>query len=450
MSDSPLTDSNDTSPSSAELKASPGFYWHYAWVIVAIAAIMQMVGSSIRMAFGVFIDPLSETFMWDQGDITLAYGINSVVSAIASPAAGWIGDRFGTRKAMALGAAMFIAGMVITGVIQELWQLYVAFGVFLGIAQAIFLVPLLPGAMRWYRRQLGWGMGILMASWGIGPALSAPLMGYMIVHLDWQGTFWATAGGSAVIMAILIYLYRDDPSDIGAEPYGALPGETFKVEIVIDKVRARTWARHMKKTSAYYNMSSIHFLGCVGHAVILVYLIPIAVQEGIDLVAAATILAVMAAISVPSRFAVPVLSEKIGVRTVMAVFYFLQGVTVIMLFWTHEHWMFYLFALVFGIAYGGESGGFPILNRRYYGHAPQGSPYGFQMLGAGLGMALGGWIGGIVFDITSGYGWALVISIVASLAGMVSIMLLEPADELLIPDWEAEPTPAGQANPGEH
>ena len=438
MSDSPSTDSNDTSPSSAELKASPTFYWHYAWMIVAIATIMQMVGASIRMAFGVFIDPLSSIFGWGQGDITLAYGINSVVTAFASPAAGWMGDRFGARKTMALGSAMFIVGMVVTGIIQELWQFYIAFGVILGIAQAIFLVPLLPGVMRWYRRQLGWGMGILMASWGIGPAITAPLMGYMLVHLEWQGTFWVTAGASAVIMAILIYLYRDSPADIGVSPYGTLPGESFKVEIVIDKVRARTWASYMKKTSAYYNMSSIHFLGCVGHAVILVYLIPMAVREGIDLVAAATILAVMAAVSVPSRFIVPVLAEKVGVRTIMAVFYFLQGITVIMLFWTHEHWMFYLFALVFGIGYGGESGGFPILNRRYYGHAPQGSPYGFQMLGAGLGMALGGWIGGVVFDISGGYGWAFVISIVASLAGMVSIMLLEPADELIIPDWELE------------
>ncbi len=437
MSDSPPTDSDLTPPSDATPKSVSTFYWHYAWVIVAIAAIMQMVGASIRMAFGVFIEPLSQTFLWDQGDITLAYGINSVVSAIASPAAGWIGDRFGARKAMAFGSLMFIAGMAITGVIQELWQFYVAFGVILGTAQAIFLVPLLPGVMRWYRRQLGWGMGILMASWGIGPAIAAPVMGLMIVHLEWQGTFWVTAAGSAVIMAILIYLYKDSPADIGAEPYGALPGESFKVEIVIDKVKASNFASHMKKTSAYYNMSSIHFLGCVGHAVILVYLIPIAVQEGIDLVAAATILAVMAAISVPSRFAVPVLADKVGVRTIMAIFYFLQGITVILLFWTHEYWMFYFFAVVFGIGYGGESGGFPILNRKYYGHAPQGSPYGFQMLGAGLGMALGGWIGGVIFDITNGYGWALVISIGASIAGMVSIMLLEPTDELIIPDWEA-------------
>ncbi len=50
--------------------------------------------------------------------------------------------------------------------------------------------------------------------------------------------------------------------------------------------------------------------------------------------------------------------------------------------------------VAFGIGYSGEAGGFPILNRRYYGYAPVGSAHGMQMLGAGLGMVLGGWIGG--------------------------------------------------------
>ena len=413
---------------------------HYAWVIIGLSALLYLGGGSITQAFGVVILPLQDEYGWSQGSITLAYGINSVVTAIASPAAGWIGDRFGVRKAMALGSLMFIAGMVITGVIQEMWQFYMAFGVILGIAQAIFLVPLLPGVMRWYRRQLGWGMGILMASWGLGPAVAVPLMVYLLVHLGWQNTFWATAGGLTVIMAILIYLYKNTPSDIGTDPYGTLTGESVREEVVIDKARARTFVKSMKKTAAYYNMSSIHFLGCVGHAIILVYLIPIAIQEGISLVSAASILTVMTAVSVPSRLFVPVLAEKIGVRTIMAIFFFLQGVTVIMLFWTHEQWMFYLFALVFGIGYGGESGGFPILNRRYYGHAPQGSPYGFQMLGAGLGMALGGWIGGVIFDATGGYDLALTISVIASLVGMASIMLLESPEKLLIPDWELEPT----------
>ena len=425
-------------------RGAPGttraFYMHYAWVIVLIIAVMQMVGSSIRMAFGVFVDPLEQAFGWSQGTITLAYAIASVVTAISSPLAAWFGDRYGARKSMALGAVLFLAGMVLTGYISEPWHLYLYFGVLMGVAQAIFLVPLIPTAMTWFRRHLGLGMGAIMAAWGLGPALAAPIVGYLIQTLEWRDAFLVLALGSGVIMAGLIVLFRNHPSDKGVLAYGALPEDPVEDRQGPDPIRTKLFNGYIRKTAAYWNLSSIHFLGCVGHAVILVYIVPLAVKEGLSLVAAASLLTVLSGVSIITRLINPILSENLGAKPVMATFYFLQGVTVIMLFWTHDVWTFYLFAIVFGIGYGGEAGAFPILNRKYYGHAPMGSPYGVQMMGAGLGMALGGWIGGVVYDLLGSYNIALMISIVASLGGMVNIFLLNPTHRLLIPDWEAMPS----------
>ena len=417
------------------------FYWHYAWVIVTIIALMQMVGSSIRMAFGVFIYPLSEEFGWSQGSITLAYALSSIVTALASPLAGSLGDRFGARKAMMLGCTMFIGGMLLIGLVNQVWQFYLTFGVLLGVAQAVFLVPLIPSAMTWFRRHLGVGMGFLMAAWGLGPALTAPIMGFMIEQLGWRDTFWATAAASAVIMALLIAKYSNRPADRGLEPYGAVPGDPPVTRRALAADRVKLFTKFMRHTKAYWNLSSIHFLGCVGHAVILVYIVPIAIAEGVSVVVAAGLLTVLSGVSIGTRLATPVLSDYLGPKTVMSVAYVLQGIPVIMLFWTHDVWLFYVFAAVFGIGYGGEAGGFPILNRRYYGQAPVGSAHGFQMLGAGLGMAVGGWIGGVIFDFTGGYDLALIISVVASVMGAVSILLLERTDRLLIPDWETEYLP---------
>ena len=417
------------------------FYWHYAWMIVTIIAIMQMVGSSIRMAFGVFIYPLSDEFGWSQGSITLAYALSSIVTALVSPLAGSLGDRFGARKSMMLGCTMFIGGMLLIGLVNQVWQFYLTFGVLLGVAQAVFLVPLIPSAMTWFRRHLGVGMGFLMAAWGLGPALTAPIMGFMIQQLGWRDTFWVTAAASAVIMAVLIAKYSNRPADRGLEPYGALPGDPPASRRAPSVDRVKLFTRFMRHTKAYWNLSSIHFLGCVGHAVILVYIVPIAIEEGISVVVAAGLLTVLSGVSIGTRLATPVLSDYVGPKTVMTVAYVLQGVPVVMLFWTHDVWLFYVFAAVFGIGYGGEAGGFPILNRRYYGQAPVGSAHGFQMLGAGLGMAVGGWVGGIIYDIWGSYDLALVISVAASLLGAVSIVLLERTDRLLIPDWETEYLP---------
>ena len=420
------------------------FYWHYAWVIVSIIAIMQMVGSSLRMAFGVFIEPLSEQFGWNQGTITLAYALSSIVTALASPIAGSLGDRFGARKSMIVGGTMFIGGMLLMGVISQVWQFYLTFGLLLGVAQAVFLVPLIPSAMTWFRRHLGIGMGILMAAWGLGPALAAPIIGLMIQQLGWRDTFWVTAAVSAVIMAAVISRYSNRPADRGLNPYGALPGDPPIGSRPPPVDRVKLFVKFMRHTRAYWNLSSIHFLGCVGHAVILVYIVPIAMEEGVSIVVAAGLITVLSGVSIGTRLATPILSDYIGPKTVMTVAYVIQGITVIILFWTHDVWLFYAFAAVFGIGYGGEAGGFPMLNRRYYGLAPVGSAHGVQMLGAGLGMAVGGWLGGVIYDLTGGYGLALAISVVTSLAGAASILMLERTDRLLIPDWETEYLPDEQ------
>ncbi len=415
------------------------FYFHYAWVIVAIIAVLEMVGTTMRMAFGVIVDPLTETFGWSQGEVTLAYGITSVTTALASPLAGSLGDRYGARICMIAGTALFVVGMAATALVSEPWHFYVSFGVILGVSQAIFLVPLIPAAMNWFHRRLGLAMGIIMASWGFGPALAAPVVGLLISRYGWSTSVWIITIASTIFMAVLIALFRNWPSDKGLLPYGATSDvSTERTEKKIDKQRVAQFTGYMRRTKAYWNLSSIHFLGCVGHAIILVYLVPLAMGEGLSLVTAAGLLTVMNAVSALTRMTTPMLCERYGPKPVMALMYVAQALPVLMLFWTHDVWSFYLFAVIFGIGYGGEAGGFPILNRTYYGHAPVGSVFGVQMLGASLGMALGGWLGGPIFDLTGSYDIALWLSVAASMAGAVSILALESTRKLLIPDWNRE------------
>ena len=93
---------------------------------------------------------------------------------------------------------------------------------------------------------------------------------------------------------------------------------------------------------------------------------------------------------------------------------------------------------------------FLVINRQYYGMGPVRSIFGFQSMGAGSGMAIGGLLGGVIFDLTGGYQLAWIVSIAASVTGAVSILLLEPTSKPLIPDWEdalpvearSQPSPA--------
>ena len=83
---------------------------HFAWVIVLIASIIQMVGSTIRNVFGVMVEPMSDTFGWSQGEIGLGYAIAALCTAFFSPVAGILGDIFGAKRTMIFGTVLFLIG----------------------------------------------------------------------------------------------------------------------------------------------------------------------------------------------------------------------------------------------------------------------------------------------------------------------------------------------------
>ena len=120
-----------------------GFSWHYAWIIVLISSIIQTLASSIRMTFGVLITPLSESFNWSQGDITIAYAISNIVTALTAPLAGSLGDRYGEKKMMIIGSFFFIFGLILTGYSKDLTTLYISYGFIIGIGHSLLLVPLI-------------------------------------------------------------------------------------------------------------------------------------------------------------------------------------------------------------------------------------------------------------------------------------------------------------------
>ena len=133
----------------------------------------------------------------------------------------------------------------------------------------------------------------------------------------------------------------------------------------------------------------------------------------------AIVLSMIAGISVFSRFAFCVLTERLGGRAVLTMAVIGQSTSVLILLFANEAWMFYVFAVVFGICYGGEMVGFPIINRQLFGPtAPLSSIFSFEMLGASTGMALGGWLGGALFDVSGDYTWAILASAAIGYLGL--------------------------------
>ncbi len=419
---------------------------------MAILAAVQIIGSSIGMAAGIMIPPLTDPggkFGWSVGVIGIGMSIYYLVGAVFAPISGWLGDRYGPQKMMALGGALYLVSMALLGSVTELWQFFIVFGVLLASTQSISMVPLMASVSGWFRRRLGLGTGILWAAGGVGTAVLAPLLGYFLESAGWNWTFWALGLIGGGIILLLTPFMRNRPADVGLSPYGAsaLDPPVPVRSNAIEKLRLQAFNQHMRRTKAFWNLPVVHALGCAGHGIVLIFSIPIAMQQGLGLTAAAGILTLISLVSILSRFLTPVLAENFGPRKVMASCLFIQGVTVFILFWAQDLWAFYLFAALFGLGFGGEWTGYLVINRQYFGNGPMGTCYGWQMTGALMGHAITTALAGAVIYFTGSYEAILALSILFSLGGVVVIATLEPTTRILIPDWENSLPPEARTVP---
>ena len=425
----------------AQLAAILPSRMHRAWIILAILVVVQVVGQAISMSAGIMVPLLENSdgpFGWNIFTVSAAIALYYLIGALFSPIAGMMGDRFGARPIMFACGVLYMVSMLFVGIVSQVWHFFIAFGVFLAITQAFTFVPLQASVGGWFRRRLGLATGLLQGAGGIGSALLAPGVAALLEAVGWQGTFWFIAflGGGLIILCGIFF--RSRPADVNINPYGIRgedpPEITPPKELLM--LRLKVFGQHMRRTRAFWNLPTIHGLGCAGHGIVLIFVVNFAVKEiGISLTQAAGILSFISIFSIVGRFVVPMLAEHLGGKPVMMVALFLQGVTVVVLFYANDLWAFYLFGVLFGLGFGGEMSAYLVVNRQYFGTGPMATLYGWEIMGAMMGHAIATILGGLVISLI-GYLPVFALSMGFSIIGVTVILTLESTKRVLIPDWE--------------
>jgi MFS family permease len=281
-------------------------------------------------------------------------------------------------------------------------------------------------------------MGLLQSAQGLANLLFAPLMVVLLTQWGWRWAFWGPGIVGGVLLLLLIRYFHNEPAEMGLRPLGADPRAPIQPVQRGSRARVRTrvFLQQARRTVTFWNLIGIHYWGCAGHAIIVVYLADLVRAQGLSLATGALVTSTLYGVSSFTRFAVPIIADRVGSRIAMALCFTLQGLPIALLFWAHEAWHFYLFAVLFGIGFGGEMSAFPIINRQYYGNAPTGTLYGWQMLGSGIGMASGAFLGGVLRDLTGAYTLSLLCSFFLSMTGTLSILGLPSTTRPQIPTWE--------------
>ena len=407
--------------------------YHYAWIIVLICAVVQMVGAALRIGFGVLVDPLVEIFGWSPGSIGLAYALMSIITAFSSPIAGLLCFKIGCKKTMIWGTILFFIGMIWISQISQIWELYVSYGLVFGVAQAFLLVPAVPIVSNWFDKYLGLGTGLMMGAWSLGPAISVQILAIFFETYGWRNSFIIIGITGTLVLLIFLFFLKDTPHEIKKLPYGFSKKKKNINDRNFSLLEQKNIQRLIYKKNEFWNLINIHFLGCVSHSIILVGIIPMGINAGLSSLSAAGILTTLSVISIISRVITPIIADKYGSKPIMFFSLFGQGIGALILLDATQTWEFYTFAVLWAIPYGGEGAAFPIINRQYFGKFPIGTTYGWQVFGAGLGMALGGILPGIIYDLNNNYNLAIILSALFSIFASIIILFLKNTKKEIIP-----------------
>ncbi len=396
---------------------------HYGWVIVVIGACVLAVHASVIYGFGIFLRPLTMEFGWERGALSVAFSISFLVGGGLGIFTGRLSDKYGPRILVTLYGLLIGIGFLLMSQINSLWQVYLIWALLIGVGSSCVWVPILSTIPRWFAGKRGVAMGLTVAGLGVGGVISPPLAQWLISSYGWQQAYIVFGLITLIIVIPLAQFMKHSPQRIGLKPYGeegVMAGEQSMASAV-----GGFSFKETIRTSRFWLFGLALFCFLFVLELILVHLAPHAVDTGISAMVAASIVSVVAIASVIGRFSSGFITDKVGARLTLVACLSLVTLALIWLLFAREIWMFYIFAVVFGFAYGGTVPLEMLVPAELFGLESSGVIFGGLIFIGTIGGALGGPLGGGIFDVTGSYSLALLISIIiGALAIILSLILL--------------------------
>ena len=269
-------------------KKARGFF--YGYFVVIVAFFVMLVGYGLYTIFGVFFDPLINEFGWTRAATSGAFSLSMILSGVLGVVMGGLNDRFGPRIVLTVCACFLGTGFLLMSQVGSVWQLYLFYGVIIGIGVSGIWVPLLSSVARWFVKRRSLMTGIVIAGSGIGGLVEPPLVGRLISNYDWRMSYVILGVVILVVVVTASQFMRRDPSRMGHLPYGEDKREEPSLEL-----GAKGFSlREAVPTQQFWLVLSIFF--CFGFALFayMVHIIPHAINLGIDPISATNILATWA------------------------------------------------------------------------------------------------------------------------------------------------------------
>ena len=306
---------------------------HYAWVIAVVTFVALMGAAGFRSAPGVLIVPLQNEFGWNRAVISVAVSINLILFGLTGPFAAALMDRFGLR-AVTVGALITVAsGALLTTVMNSPWQLYLLWGVVVGLgtgSMASVLAATVAG--RWFVQRRGLVLGALTAAGATGQLIFLPGLGWLAQNLGWRYAAITVGVAALAVVPLVAVFLRNRPSDLGLRAYGATEADNVPLTSGSPIANAFRGLRLGVKSRDFWLLAGSFFIcGASTNGLIGTHLIPASIDHGMAEVTAASLLAVIGVFDVIGTLASGYLSDRFDSRTLLFIYYGLRGMSLLLL-----------------------------------------------------------------------------------------------------------------------
>jgi MFS family permease len=309
---------------------------YYGWIIAAVTFLVLLSAAGIRSTPGVLIIPLEKEFGWTRATVSLAVSINILLYGLFGPFAAALMDRFGVRLVMIASLGLVAAGVGLTTAMHTAWQLVLLWGIVVGLGTGTTALVL--GAYianRWFVERRGLVMGLLTASAATGQLIFLPMLASVVVNHGWRNAAAIVSGVALLMIPIVAFIMRNDPSDIGLRPYGAPPEgpEAPRGPTTGNPATAALAAlgRGFKSRDFWLLAGSFYICGASTNGLIGTHLIPASMEHGIPEVAAASLLAAMGVFDLIGTTLSGWLSDRWDSRYLLCWYYGLRGLSLLFL-----------------------------------------------------------------------------------------------------------------------
>lgn len=398
----------------------------YGWVIVIAAFLVMFITSGVNFSYGVFFLPLIGEFGWSRGLASAAVLAAGLTYGITMPFTGLMADRYGYKWVLVVSIGFLSAGLILSSQIHELWQLYIFDGIFVGLSlSASFAIPVSLVSL-WFARRQGLALGAATLGISLGTAVIPLIITCLISAFGWRMSI-LIAGIAVAVICIPAALLMRRPHTGELQAAAPLNEVNTSNEMPAAQGPAGLSLSDALGTHQFWMLFSVFLFFLLGLGLVIVHIVPYAVDSGISPVQAATLLTIIGMAGIAGRLGSGIISDRIGVKPVVLFCQLALASLTLWIAFSRNTATFYTFAAIFGIVYSGFAVMLVRIARQIFGDRALGSVFGALMVADGIGTGAGPWLAGYIFDVTGSYQASFIAVSAGLVVAVILTIIIKPA-----------------------